>query len=407
MLNPLHVRPIVCESIVILESTVYPAILGAPPDGLRAARSSQGWWDGKVSQQRDRGVLPEVIPLSMSDALLETSQRWEEREQKRTMVVIMSWLIALHRSPQVSQRAVDATRASGRRSRHDEVPVAIPSVPPRPSICCTTACPAWAPVGPRGVRRWFAPCERTSAPFVGPSNRCASRLGCGTQETRARACSFCGIRSGLSPASCLRRLNGEVRLHRTVLAYILFPSAAQRARRRPFSHSSEASTGRTLLLARGRRTVEYHPALPHHCPISPAQSRARCASSWSTCLAARRIQRRSLRRRVEMENVAASIFCASSVPVSSWAWSRCIDSACGRDRVRMGVSQHLQANLERTPGIIRGFAAKLAGGSILPAGPCPGACFHTCKTCWYHITHCQAAFLHAPVRGPPFPAPAA
>ena len=81
----------------------------------------------KVCQHVELGLLQEVLPVSHSEALLETYQMWEQREQKLNMVAMVYWLIGLHLYPHLSQRAVYAKLVSGQRTRRDDVPASIPS----------------------------------------------------------------------------------------------------------------------------------------------------------------------------------------------------------------------------------------------------------------------------------------
>jgi hypothetical protein len=167
---------------------------------MTPATIPQEWQESKVYQQMDLGVRQEVLLPSMMEELLETSQRGEERERILHRAVMISWLIGMHVSPHVSQRAVYATLVRGLRASCDAVPHEIPatlafryrreplgserveervrpcagpkataetpgafwrvvaldgqvgSVPPRPSLSCTTDCLCWPRVGPRDMK---------------------------------------------------------------------------------------------------------------------------------------------------------------------------------------------------------------------------------------------------------------
>lgn len=93
---------------------------------MALATICQEYWDGKVCQQIDLGLLQEVIPPADIEALLETYQMWETRERKLNMVVLVYWLIALHLFPCLSQRDVYAKLVSGLRTYRDDVPEQIP-----------------------------------------------------------------------------------------------------------------------------------------------------------------------------------------------------------------------------------------------------------------------------------------
>jgi hypothetical protein len=84
-------------------------------------------WEGKVCHQMDMGLVHEVIPPALVEELLSTYEMWEQREQKTNMVVIISWLIALHLYPSVSQPGVYRRLLSGLRATRDDVAEAIPA----------------------------------------------------------------------------------------------------------------------------------------------------------------------------------------------------------------------------------------------------------------------------------------
>jgi len=84
-------------------------------------------WNGKVCQQMDAGWLEEVLPRERIEDLLRPSQRWESREKTWNRAMMVSWLMALHLSPTLSQRGVSGTLVSGLRSTRDDVPQAIPA----------------------------------------------------------------------------------------------------------------------------------------------------------------------------------------------------------------------------------------------------------------------------------------
>jgi hypothetical protein len=87
----------------------------------------QEWWESKVCQQIDPGLVTEVISPESIAELLETYQMWEARERKLNMVVLVYWLIALHLYPERSQQAVYAKLVSGLRARRDDVEEQIPA----------------------------------------------------------------------------------------------------------------------------------------------------------------------------------------------------------------------------------------------------------------------------------------
>src|SRR5437660_8297203 len=105
------------EAIVNLNKERTCLMIGTiPENGL----------EDKVCDQIDMGLLQEVIPPSLIEELLDTSQMWEEREQKTNMVTITYWLIALHLYPSLSQRRVYGKMVSGLRTTRDDVPEEIP-----------------------------------------------------------------------------------------------------------------------------------------------------------------------------------------------------------------------------------------------------------------------------------------
>jgi hypothetical protein len=93
---------------------------------MRATIAESGL-DDKVCQHIDLGMLQEVIPPSLIEELLDSYQRWEEREQKTNMLSIVYWLIALHVYPTLSQRRVYAKLVSGLRTWRDDVAEQIPA----------------------------------------------------------------------------------------------------------------------------------------------------------------------------------------------------------------------------------------------------------------------------------------
>jgi len=92
---------------------------------MRATIAETGL-DDKVCQHIDVGMVQEVIPPELIAELLETYQRWEEREQKTNMISIVYWLIALHLYPKLSQRRVYGKLVSGLRTWRDDVAEQIP-----------------------------------------------------------------------------------------------------------------------------------------------------------------------------------------------------------------------------------------------------------------------------------------
>lgn len=82
--------------------------------------------EGKVCHQVDMGLLEEVIPPSQIAELLDTYQKWEEREKKLNMLAMVYWLIGLHLYPSLSQRRVYSKVISGLRTVRDDVAEATP-----------------------------------------------------------------------------------------------------------------------------------------------------------------------------------------------------------------------------------------------------------------------------------------
>jgi hypothetical protein len=83
--------------------------------------------DDKVCQHLDAGMVQEVLPRPLIEELLDTYQKWEEREQKTNMVSIVYWLIGLHLYPHLSQRRVYGRLVSGLRTWRDDVAEQIPT----------------------------------------------------------------------------------------------------------------------------------------------------------------------------------------------------------------------------------------------------------------------------------------
>lgn len=83
--------------------------------------------DGKICQYPDAGWLPEVLPVSCVEELLDTYQWWECREKKLNQVSIVYWLLALHLYPKLSQRRVYSKLTSALRTVRDDVAKHLPS----------------------------------------------------------------------------------------------------------------------------------------------------------------------------------------------------------------------------------------------------------------------------------------
>jgi len=64
----------------------------------------QDWQESEVCQQMDAGVLQNLLPVERMEEQLDAFGAWGSRECKLNVVVMVSWLIALHLYPYWSYR---------------------------------------------------------------------------------------------------------------------------------------------------------------------------------------------------------------------------------------------------------------------------------------------------------------